>query len=50
MESIGENTSFMKTAFYDFLESETGRRQVSLGFKNFILRETIGDASYEKLK
>ena len=41
--------SCIKKAFYDFLESETGHRQVSQGFKSFILRETIGEAIYEEL-
>ena len=42
--------SCMKMAFYEFLESDTGQRQVSQGFKSFIIRETIGEACYEKIK
>lgn len=41
--------SCMKMAFYKFLDSEIGQKQVSQGFKNFIIRETIGEATYEKI-
>ena len=42
--------SCMKTAFYEFLESEIGQKQVSQGFRSFIIRETIGEANYENIK
>ena len=42
--------SCMKTAFYEFLDSEIGQKQVSQGFRSFIIRETVGEAYYEKIK
>lgn len=42
--------SCMKKAFQKFLRSDIGHRQVSYGFRNFIVRETIGEPYYENIK
>lgn len=42
-------TSSIEEAFYEFIDSDEGHNYLSKGFKNFIIRETIGEPRYENI-
>ncbi|GLI56567.1 hypothetical protein PM10SUCC1_20810 [Propionigenium maris DSM 9537] len=42
-------TSSMERAFYEFIDSDEGHNYLSKGFKNFVIRETIGEPRYESI-
>ncbi len=42
-------TSSIEEAFYEFIDSDEGHNYISKGFKNFIIRETIGELRYENI-
>jgi len=39
----------MEDAFHEFMDSDEGHNHVSKGFKNFIIRETIGEPRYKNI-